>query len=85
MHQPHSIVHDGNRLFIMRHESADHHAETPLSERLNLLRYEVTIFPRTNWRLTINRGGRLALHWANLNWWLWKRRVVENRARKTAP
>lgn len=81
MYCPHSVIRDGDWLFILRHESADHYAGTPWPERLNPLRYEFTFFPRTRWTFKINPKGRWQLRWANFNWWLWKRRVWEYRNR----
>lgn len=76
MYCPHSVVYDGNRLFILRHESADHYQGTPWPEVLNPLRYELSFFSRTRFAFKINRGGKWNMRWANFNW-LWKRRYRE--------
>jgi hypothetical protein len=81
MFSPHTIVYHGRRLLVTRHEGGDYHHGTPLGERLNLLRYSLTIRPGAPDRWTINANGRLALRWANLNWVLWRKYLPRKRAR----
>lgn len=81
MFSPHTIVVNKPWLYVIRHERADYNAAgAPLAERLNLLRYEITVRPG-RLRLTINRDGRLALALANFNWWLWRRALTARRRR----
>lgn len=76
MYCPHSIVYNGNRLMVTRHESGDYcGSPVPLGERLNILRYSITLWPGTDRHKTFNRNGRLNLLWANLNWHLWKKHL----------
>jgi hypothetical protein len=74
MYCPHTIVFDSKFVMIIRHENGDYYRGTPFLERVNLLRYELTIVTGAH-HFVINRNGRLALHWANLNWFLWKRHL----------
>lgn len=70
---PSTIVFSSRRLMVIRHERSDYHFGTPLGERLNLLRYQITLWPGTEHRRTFNQDGKLALHWSNFNWHLWKK------------
>lgn len=72
---PHTIIYNSKYLYVVRHEKSDYHHGTPLGQRLNPLRYQITIFPRTPHRITINKGGRLNILWSTINWYLWKRHV----------
>lgn len=60
MYCPHTITFNSRFLMITRHERTDYHFGAPLKEKLNPLRYSVTIFPGTSRNRTFNRDGRLA-------------------------
>lgn len=77
---PSTIVFDRGPLMVIRHERSDYHHGTPLGERLNILRYQFTLWPGTEYRRTFNQNGWLALAWSDLNWRLWKRRWYDFRA-----
>ena len=73
---PHSVVHDGNYVYVLRHERSDYYSGAPISERLNPLRYEITFFPRRPYLITLNKDAWLNLKWANFNWHLWRKHLV---------
>lgn len=60
MYCPHTIVFNSDLLMITRHERSDYHFGTPIGERLNILRYSLTIFPGTPRNRTFNKDGKLA-------------------------
>jgi hypothetical protein len=74
---PQTIVLSTTGLMITRHERSDYHQGAPLLEKLNPLRYSITIHPGTPRNRTFNRSGWLARQWSDVNWLIWKRRWVE--------
>ena len=67
--------------YIVRHCKTDYMQGSPLSERLNPLRYEIGIGrDRPVW-FVINRGGKLARKWSNFTWRLYRKRLWEMRGR----
>ena len=77
---PHTVIVSRSLLYIVRHEKADYYTGTPLGERLNILRYQITLRLRGH-RFTINRNAIAAKWFSNCNWWLWKRAYVERNRR----
>lgn len=78
---PSTIVFSSRLVNVTRHEKSDYHCGTPLGQRLNLLRYQITIWPGTPDHITINKDGRLARKWSDLNWRIWKKRLPRYRLR----
>lgn len=84
MYQPHTIIYTSSLVSIVRHDGADYHKGVPFLVRANLLRYQTTLHLGRFGVHHINYHGRLNLHWANLNWLIWKRYWNAIKSRHTA-
>lgn len=74
MFDHHRVAYDGGWFMFCRNEGADYGcSKAPLRVRLKPLRYSFTLFPGTERHRTLNKDGRLALHWSNLNWHIWRK------------
>lgn len=68
MYCPETVLMSGGRVYICRHESADHYQGTPLLEKINPLRYQVCIGKgpgRYRWRW--NDNAHLWRKWCNFS------------------
>ncbi len=73
MYCPETVLMSGGRVYICRHESADHYRGTPFGEVVNPLRYQIGIGRGPGEYWTWNRNAWIWRAWQNLRFRLFNK------------